>query len=173
MADPTVTDVFNQLVLVNGKLSQVEVNTSLMANLNMSINTGFTATVGRLDMLAAINVEAVKLLFHQTQQMDTIICMLDQISRNTCSILNELTVQTKLQTTMAKDVSVVRYIAEVSNSGAALELARHQELTAKIEQCCPPPQPEPACKYDPCQRPRPADTPKLPEKPSQPLKPPG
>jgi hypothetical protein len=88
MADPTVTDVFNQLVLVNGKLAQVEVNTSLMANLNMSINTGFAATVGRLDTLAAINVEAVKLLFHQTRQMDTMICMLEQISQNTCSMLN-------------------------------------------------------------------------------------
>ncbi|TXH47011.1 MAG: hypothetical protein E6Q92_01225 [Burkholderiaceae bacterium] len=173
MADPTVTDVFNQLVLVNGKLAQVEVNTSLMANLNMSINTGFAATVGRLDTLAAINVEAVKLLFHQTRQMDTMICMLEQISQNTCSMLNELTVQTKLQTSMAKDVSVVRHIDEASNPGAALELARHQELTAKIEQCCPPTRPEPACKHDPCQRPGPADTPKLPQIPSQPPRPPG
>lgn len=173
MADPTVTDVFNQLVLVNSKLAQVEVNTSLVANLNMSINTGFAATVGRLDTLAAIDVEAVKLLLHQTRQMDTMICMLEQISRNTCSMLNELTIQTKLQTSMSKDVSVVRYIAEASNSDAALELARHQELTAKIEQCCPPARPEPACKYDPCQRPGPADKPKLPEIPSQPPRPPG
>lgn len=173
MADPTVTDVFNQLVLVNGKLAQVEVNTSLMANLNTSINAGFTATVGRLDTLAAINVAAVKLLFHQTRQMDTMICMLDQISRNTCSMLNELTVQTKLQTKMAKDMSVLRYIAESSNPDAALELARHEALNAKIEQCCPPAQPDPACKYDPCPRPGRAEEPKLPNIPSQPPRPPG
>ena len=59
MADPTVTDVFNQLVLVNGKLDQVEVNTSVISNLNSSINLGFSATVVRLDNLAAINLDAV------------------------------------------------------------------------------------------------------------------
>lgn len=165
MADPTVTDVFNQLVLVNSKLSQVEVNTSLMANLNTSINSGFTATVGRLDTLAAIDVEAVKLLFHQTRQMDTMICMLDQISRHTCAMLNELSVQTKLQTKMAADISVLRYIEESTNPEAALILSRYEELKEKIERCCPPDRSEPPCKHDPCSRPGPAEQPKLPNLP--------
>lgn len=172
MADPTVTDVFNQLVLVNSKLAQVEVNTSLMANLNTSINTGFSATVGRLDnlitradIIALVNIEAVKLIWHQTQQMDTMICMLDQISRNTCAMLNELDTQTALQTSMASDLSILRHIAETSNPEAALALAREEELTAKIERCCPPDEPEPPCKFAPCPRPNPVDRPKLPDVP--------
>lgn len=175
MPDPTVTDVFNQLVLVNGKLSQVEVNTSLMANLNMSINAGFAATVGRLDTLAAIDVEAVKLLFHQTQQMDTMICMLEQISRNTCQMLNELAVQTELQKRTADDLALLRYIAVSTNSAAALEFERHKELEAKIERCCPPDRPDPACKHVPCDRPKPVEEPKLPDipRPDQKTKPEG
>jgi hypothetical protein len=168
MADPTVTDVFNQLVLVNGKLDQVEVNTSVITNLNVSINTGFTATVGRLDTLAAIEVEAVKLLFHQTKQLDTVICMLDQISRNTCAILTEVAIQTKLQKQMAGDMAVLRYIAASANPAGALELARHAELEAKIEKCCPPEQDEPACRYEPCQRPGTVKQPELPKLPDKP-----
>lgn len=165
MADPTVTDVFNQLVLVNGKLAQVEVNTSLMANLNTSINAGFTATVGRLDTLAAIEVEAAKLLFHLTAQNETIICMLDQISRNTCSMLNELVVQTDLQKRTTEDTAVLRYVAESGNPAAALEYARHKELEAKVERCCPPGTKDPACKYAPCAKPETMKEPRLPEIP--------
>ena len=168
MADPTVTDVFNQLVLVNGKLDQVEVNTSVITNLNVSINTGFTATVGRLDTLAAIEVEAVKLLFHQTKQLDTVICMLDQISRNTCNILTEVAIQTKLQKQMAADMAVLRYIAASANPAGALEHARHEELEAKIEKCCPPEPDEPACRYEPCKGPGSVKQPELPKLPERP-----
>lgn len=167
MPDPTVTDVFNQLVLANGKLEQVIVNTSLMANLNTSINAGAAATVGRLDMIAAINVESLKLQFHQTRQMDTMICMLEQISRNTCSMLNELAVQTRLQTQMAEDVATQTFIAKSANPEVALDLARHQELVAKIEECCPPERPRPPCDYVTCAKPDPAKEPVIPKIPKQ------
>jgi hypothetical protein len=167
MADPTVTDVFNQLVLANGKLAQIEVNTSLVSNLNTSINVGFNATVDRLNKIAAINIEAVKLLYHQTQQMDTMICMLEQISRNTCQILNEVTAQTRMQTQMASDLACLCYIAESTHPNAALEKARHGELQDQIERCCPPKPIEPPCKYEPCKRPESPKEPKLPEIPSK------
>ena len=163
MADPTVTDVFNQLVLVNGKLDQVEVNTSLMANVNTSINMGFTATVGRLDVLTNVEIEAAKLLFHQTRQLDAIMCMLDQISRNTCSILNELDAQTQLQISMAQDMAAMRYLAEAGNPAAALDLSRHEAMHDEMEKCCPSPEPEPPCRYDACMRPDKIEEPKLPK----------
>jgi hypothetical protein len=165
MPDPTVTDVFNQLVLVNGKLSQVEVNTSLMANLNMSINAGFSASVGRLDTLTAVEIESAKLLFHLTAQNETIICMLDQISRNTCSMLNEMATQTELQKRMAQELEIVSYVVQAGNPAAMLDHARHKKLEEKIERCCPPPTRDPACKYTPCAKPETVKEPRLPEIP--------
>lgn len=165
MPDPTVTDVFNQLVLVNGKLSQVEVNTSLMANLNTSINMGFAATVGRLDTLALIEAETAKLIFHLTAQNETIICMLEQISRNTCAMLNEMAAQTEFQKQMARDIAIIGYVAQAANPAAMLDYAHHKELEAKLERCCPPPTRDPACKYAPCAKPEPVKEPRLPDIP--------
>lgn len=165
MADPTVTDVFNQLVLVNGKLDQVEVNTSLISNLNNSINIGFKATVDALHLLALINAETAKLEFHQTQQLDTVICTLEHISKNTCEILTQVTVQTSLQRHLSADIAALRYIAESAEPAAALNAQRDADLTAKIERCCPPETERPACDYSPCDAPGPIDKPKLPNIP--------
>ena len=163
MADPTVTDVFNQLILVNGKLAQVEVNTSLMANVNTSINSGFSATVSRLDTVALIQVEAVKLLYHITQQNDAMLCILEKISKNTCEILTQVTAQTELQTRMADDLSALRFFAASAQPAAALELQRNSELQDSIDRCCPPPQKDPACKYEPCEHPKRVKEPRIPD----------
>ena len=168
MADPTVTDVFNQLVLVNGKLDQVQLNTSLIAALNGSINTGFNDTVNALNVLTQVNIEAVKLLYHQTKQGDTMICALEQISKNTCDILTQVTVQTGLQAHLRDDVDVLRYIAESEHSEAALERQRHAELQAEIERCCPPDRPDPACNYKPCDKPETIKEPEIPKFPDNP-----
>ncbi len=163
MADPTITDVFNQLVDVNGKLAQVEVNTSMITNLNASINAGFAETVNALNTIALINIEAVKLLYHQTQQADTMICALEHISKNTCEILTQVTIQTQLQEHLRDDVDALRYIAESAHPEAALERQRHADLQAEIERCCPPDPPEPACEYEPCDQPEPVKEPDLPQ----------
>jgi hypothetical protein len=162
MADPTVTDVFNQLVLVNGKLDQLQVNTSLLVNVNASINKGFNDTVNALNVLTAVDIEAVKLLYHQTQQADTMICMLDQISKNTCEILNQATTQTGLQTRLADAMDALLFIAESAHPDGALERERQAKLQAEIERCCPPDEPGPACNYEPCPRPDRIKEPRLP-----------
>ena len=165
MADPTVTDVFNQLVLVNGKLDQVQLNTSLIANLNSSINQGFNDTVDTLNVLIKVNIEAVKLLYHQTKQADTMICYLDQISQNTCNILTQVAIQTDLQTRLQKDVDALLYISESVNATVAVERQRHDELRAQIERCCPPPPLQPVCTFKPCDKPEPVKEPELPKFP--------
>ena len=165
MADPTVTDVFNQLVLVNGKLDQVQLNTSLIANLNSSINHGFNDTVDTLNVLIKVNIEAVKLLYHQTKQADTMICYLDQISQNTCNILTQVAIQTDLQTRLQKDVDALLYISESVNAAVAVERQRHDELRAQIERCCPPPPLQPVCTFKPCDKPEPVKEPELPKFP--------
>jgi hypothetical protein len=171
MADPTVGDVFNQLVLVNGKLDQIDTNTfgqaNAINNLDGDVNKGFKATVDALKIIAQIDIEAVKLLFHLTQQTDTMICALEHISKNTCEILTQATIQTQIQMRLRDDADALRDIAESASPGAAFERQRLAALRAEVERCCPPEEPNPACTYEPCPQPKPAGMPDLPKIPKE------
>lgn len=175
MADPTVADVFNQLVLVNGKLDQIDTNTfgqaNAINNLDSDVNKGFKATVDALKTIAQIDIEAVKLLFHLTQQADTMICALEHISQNTCGILTQVTIQTQLQTAIRNDADTIRDILEFAHPEGALGRQRLADLQAQIERCCPPEPPKPACTYEPCPKIRPVEMPELPKIPKEPDQP--
>jgi hypothetical protein len=172
MADPTVADVFDQLVLVNGKLDQINLSTTGEANainkLDSDVNKGFKTTIDSLKVIAQFDLEAVKLLFHLTQQVDAMICALEHISKNTCGILTQVTMQTPLQTRIRDDADVLRDIAESAYPQAGLARHRLAELRAEVERCCPPEKPTPACIYEPCPQPKPVQLPHLPKIPSDP-----
>jgi hypothetical protein len=161
-----INDLFNQLVAANGKLDQ----------LHTDINSGTAATnlvktsVDTLDNdVKLIGIAETQLLFHLTQQADTMICALEHISQNTCAILTQATIQTELQTRIRNDADALLEIAETANPAATLERFRLAELRAQIERCCPPTEPEPACTYEPCKRPEPMRMPVLPQ-PGEPTK---
>jgi hypothetical protein len=170
----SINDVFNELQAVNAALGQIHADgvaeisatdqvKDSVDTLAADVNVGFAATVNALNTIAQINIEAVKLLYHQTQQSDAMICALENISKNTCAILTQVTIQTQLQTSLRDDVDALRYIAESAHPEAALERQRHAELRAEIERCCPPDPPGPACTYEPCEQPEPVEKPRLPE----------
>ena len=167
MADPTVADVFNQLVLVNGKLDNIDTNTfgqaAALNTLDADVNKGFKATVDALTAIAQINVATVELLFHLTEQADTMICALEHISENTCKILTEVTIQTGLQTDIRDDADTIRDILEFAHPEGALGRKRLAELQEQIERCCPPETPRPACTYQPCHKPKRVELPDLPK----------
>lgn len=170
---PSINDVFNQLVACNTNLNQIhtdevaEINATTQVkasvdNLDNDVKAGFAATVQALNTIAAIDIEAVKLLFHLTQQADTMICALEHISQNTCAILTQVTIQTQLQTRIRDDADALRDIAEAANPQAALAREKLSELRAQIERCCPPQVSPPACTYQPCSQPKSVGMPDLP-----------
>ena len=179
----SIDDVFHQLQSVNNALTLLhtdnvaetnavnQVNTSI-GTLTAAVNTGFAQTVNGLTVLAQIEEVMARLLFHLTQQADTMICTLEHISRNTCGILTQTTIQTRLQTQMAGDLEELKEVTEIANPAAAVEHAKLAKLKAEIERCCPPEVPPPACTYEPCPAPRPIPLPELPKIPDQP-RPPG
>ena len=137
----SIDDVFHQLQAVNTNLSTLhadgiaETNAtnqvkSSVDTVDADVKSGFNATVNGLTTIALIDIEAVKLLFHLTQQNDTIICTLENISRNTCAMLTQLTMQTQPQKRMADDLDVVRAMAEAQQPAALLERARPAALPA-------------------------------------------
>lgn len=179
----SINDVFNELQAVNTTLGQIhadgvaEINATNQVKasvdtLDADVKVGFAAALNGLNTIAKIDIEAVKLLFHLTQQADTMICVLEHISKNTCEILTQATIQTQLQTRLRDNADVLRDIAEFAHPDAVLERQRLAELDKKIERCCPPEQPRPACKYEPCLSPKPVGMPDLPKIPQEP-RPPG
>jgi hypothetical protein len=179
----SIDDVFHQLQTVNNNLTLLhtdnvaetnavnQVNTSI-GTLTAAVNTGFAQTVNALTVLAQIEEAMARLLFHLTQQTDTMICALEHVSRNTCGILTQTTIQTRLQTQMAGDLQDLEDVTEIAYPAATVEHAKLAKLKAEIERCCPPEVPPPACTYEPCPAPRPIPMPDLPKIPDQP-RPPG
>lgn len=178
----SINDVFNELQAVNTTLGQIqadgiaEINATNQVKasvdtLDADVKAGFAATANALNTIAQIDIEAVKLLFHLTEQADTMICALEHISKNTCGILTQVTIQTGLQTRLRDDADALRDIAESAYPEAALERERLAALRAEVERCCPPEKPEPACTYEPCSKPKRVEMPKLPEMPKEPEQP--
>jgi len=173
---PSLGDVFNQLVTANTTLNQIHADmvaeqtateqvNSNVEQLDTDLKSGFEATDNGLATLAQIDTQAVALLFHLTQQADTIICALENISQNTCGILNQVTIQTVLQTRIRDDADAQRDITEFAHPEATLQRHRLEALRDEIEKCCPPKPVPPACAYQPCPRPDPITEPPPSQKP--------
>jgi hypothetical protein len=94
-------------------------------------------------------------LFHNNQQNDTMICILEHISKNTCDLVSEAHTQTGLQTIIKNNSTLLADLYAATHAEAALTREREEALRSQIEKCCPPKPPEPGCRYEPCPKPEP------------------
>jgi hypothetical protein len=148
---PSSDDFFQQLQTINARLLDL---TASVNQVNATLTTGFghLVTLGQYTDLA---------LSQNAKQNDTIICILEHISKNTCELLNQSVTQTKLQTEMQTDLDALEAMYETAHADAALERERLRALKQQIEECCPPPEPEAPCKYAPCPAPKPLPDPPI------------
>lgn len=157
---PSLDDVYNQLQQINTNLAAVhndglatkaavDTDTAAVNNVRNSVDQA----VQQLKQLVAGQFYTNTALYQLTHQADTMICILEHISRNTCSILNENSIQTGLQRKIAGDIHGILEIEQTAQPGAALEIARLQALQAEVERCCPPPPQKVPCEYAPCPTP--------------------
>lgn len=171
---PSLNDFFTELTTVNNRLQTVHddlvaltaettaVRTSMDNGFNRidaTLTAGFTAMSQGAQALITLQTFTNAMLVHHAHQHDTMICSLDQISRNTCSIFNEAHVQTGLQAATNESVGTSAEIEKHAHPDAALELERHAELRQQVEACCPPEEPPPACTFEPCEPPKKAGKP--------------
>jgi archaellum component FlaC len=139
-------DINNDLGTANGLLGEIN---SDLGTLNTSVQA-----VGTDVQQVDTDVQYTnKLLTYQIEQNNTIICYLEKITRQTCALLNESARQTAAQEEMARDIHDLEQLYELANPAAAVEQDRLEALKHQVERCCPPPKPEPPCKFEPCQRP--------------------
>ena len=105
--------------------------------------------------LITLQTYANEALAHNAEQNDTIICVLEKISRNTCALVNYAAIQTRLQTSIEQSTSILATLYAATHAEAELERQRDEALRKQIEECCPPEQPRPPCEYEPCPKPEP------------------
>lgn len=170
----SINDVFNELTQVNSNLGLIHADgiaeTNAINQVRVSVDqtdtdvkAGFAATVHALGVIAQVEIESAKLLFHLTQQANAMICALEHIAQNTCGIWNESVQQTGLLTRLRDDADALRSIEEHAHPEAVLEMTRLAALRAEVERCCPPPKPPLPCDYKPCAPVRPIEFPNLPK----------
>jgi uncharacterized phage infection (PIP) family protein YhgE len=154
---PSVSDIYNELLQVNINLQQlhtdlgaVDASTDAVKASTDAVKSSVDQAVNRLDLLKSGQDYTNQILFHLSQQTDTMICILEKISRNTCGIWNEAHTQTGVETAIQSATSDSLEIQKYAHADAALELSRQKDMRRQIEACCPPPVAEPVCRYEPC-----------------------
>jgi len=98
-------------------------------------------------------------LYQNALQNDTIICVLEKISKQTCELLNQSCLQTPLQTAIEDNTTTLAELFAATHAEAALTRDREQALRDQLEKCCPPTPPEPCCRYETCPAPGPLPEP--------------
>ncbi len=142
---PSGTDFYNELKGANTRLD--------------GANQRLDQITGKLDSLLALTEYTNQALYQNALQNDTIICILEKISKQTCELLNHACLQTALQTAIQKSTVMLAELFAATHAEAALIREREQVLRAEIEKCCPPKPPEPCCRYEPCRAPKPIGEP--------------
>jgi hypothetical protein len=151
---PSATDIFNQLVAANGhltdiatKLDAVKASTDAVQAAEEQVASILATNFSQLIALTSYTNQA---LYHNDQQNDTIICILEKIAKNTCDLVNQSYLQTALQTIIQKNTTGLAGMYASAHAEAALALERERALRQEIEKCCPPKPPTPPCQEQPC-----------------------
>ena len=113
---PSSTDFFQELQKANLHLSSIDGDLNEFRDV-MESNTG---------QLIALGTFTNEALSHQIKQLDTVICLLQQISDHTCRLLNESHVQTGLQTGIASDTSTLSALYALTHAEAAPTSPRNE-----------------------------------------------
>jgi hypothetical protein len=149
---PTLNDFYNKMSDIDNDLKSAGTDVNKM---DADVNAGFAQTAIALGVLVQLGTYADDALSHISKQNDTIICILEHVSQNTCALLSEAHRQTALQDLISHNMARLTEMFESAHPEAAVDLSRREELRRRIEACCPPKEEPPACSYKACDAPRP------------------
>ena len=153
---PSAQDIFNELIKLGDKLDTLNATSAAIKNDDDQLLNVTSTDLGELITASTYTNQA---LYQNALQNATIICLLEQISKNTCDLVNQATVQTRLQESIEKHTVRMAAILAATHPEAALVLEREEALRRDLEKCCPPETPPPACKQKPCPVPKQIDPP--------------
>jgi hypothetical protein len=153
----------NKLDTANNRLQKLDQNTDQVEGLLQDVRTAVqqvnTTLQSGFAQLVTLGVYTNEALFQNAKQNDTMICILEHISKNTCDLVTESHKQTALQTAIKESTRKLADLFAATHGDAAVAWERDEALRRQIEECCPPPRPEPACRYEKCEAPGPLGPP--------------
>lgn len=158
-------DIRDRLDTANGHLANIE---GKLDAINGGVQAVQQLLLWGFQQLITLGQYTNQALFQNDKQNDTMICILQQISVNTCGIWNEAHTQTELQEAIKAATHKLACLYAATHGDAALTLEREEGLRRHIEECCPPKPKEPVCVESPCPAPPPFE--KKPPKPQPPPK---
>lgn len=153
---PSAQDIFNKLVEIGGKLDDLNATTQAIRSDDDQLVNIESTDLGELVTLTVYDNQA---LYQNALQNATIICLLEQISKNTCDLVNQSHLQTRLQEIIERNTTRLAEMFAATHGDVALALEREQHLRKELEKCCPPKPPEPPCQEKPCKAPKQIDPP--------------
>jgi hypothetical protein len=148
--NPKLDTANGKLEDVKGKLDVLKTAVDAVRVAVQHVDTTLQWGFGQLITIGNYTNQA---LYHNNEQNDTIICILEHISKNTCELLNEAHTQTGLQTVIKDNTTVLADLYAATHADAALARQRLEALRKQIEECCPPEVPPPPCDYERCPKP--------------------
>lgn len=170
---PTINEVWEQALLINANLGTVhhdlealttvaEANgqrldavVGLLGEVRDTINAGFGAVATAIDGMADRQNITNRLLVHQVEQVDTVICLLDHIARNTCTLVNDSADIVSLQRQLVRAGDGIEHMVATAAPAAGVALERARAAADRMSACCPPEASPPPCEYQPCPSPEP------------------
>jgi hypothetical protein len=175
---PTINEVWEQTLRINANLATIHNDLVSLGNccnatnqrladilervdetndwleaLRQVVNDGFAAMSSGIAGIHARQDITNRLLLYHAEQQRTMICISENISRNTCHLWDQAAQQTEMQQRVTAGVEALQNMYASTNADAALVYQRHVEDRRKLEECCPPPPRKPACVYEPCPAP--------------------
>jgi hypothetical protein len=153
---PSAQDIFNELVKLGDKLDTLNATSQAIKTDDDQLLSLVGTDLGEV---IAADTYTNQALYQNALQNATIICLLEQISKNTCDLVNLATVQARLQESIEKNTMRMAAILSATHPEAALALEREEALRRDLEKCCPPEPSPPACKQKPCASPKQIDPP--------------
>jgi len=153
---PSAQDIFNELIKLGDKLDTLNATSAAIKTDDDQLLSVVGTDLGEVIAAETYTNQA---LYQNALQNATIICLLEQISKNTCDLVNQATVQTRLQESIQRNTMQMAAFLAASHPEAALALEREEALRRDLEKCCPPEPTPPACKQKPCASPKQIDPP--------------
>lgn len=154
---PSIQDVADQ---VNAKLDQINQHTSDTVTIGNQIRGELVTANSKLDsldthlqagvqnlangLLAIWELQKVAnaILGHQSDQNDTIICLLENTNEILCGMTRKMTRQLELESRLVTSLSRVEGIMERTDPAAAGDYDRLAAVQRELAACCPPPETE-------------------------------
>lgn len=154
---PSLGDFYDRLGQVNNHVADMDTELTTVDTHIQQTNTQLGTIEGTLTSIDGdiqqMSQAMTTLLTHVIAQNDTIICILEHISRNTCTLVNAAALELRALESVELSARELDGMTKTVHPDAALVLAREEAARLEMEKCCPPKHHEPPCHYEPCEKP--------------------